>query len=375
MSNQIIKREDAIYKEIELFEDYELTQCVAYEMAIRSENNLKDINEFVRFYRENINTIEDERLNLDDFFSSEKYLELLIKLSYLEVIPFIPLETCHLFEESPYEEIFVDNLIYYEDKRVDKIIYEIINDLTIAEDGNKKRGLLSEQPRIISDDFIDTVSLEKRTFMNGYRIETIISETSEHAFIAINDSEETTELNSVDKWKRYVDEGGENLTYETKIISQYKRPPLKIQSNLYNKFPKLEIDLSKPLNEIVAYITHIKNDFENKDIFKAPIEVLGTELRKADNLICDTKGKCFDAREVLTKQQKIADMFFIYDCLKVGITQRKIQNEVYNYYMDKGIETITLDAKTLKKYREIAIDYIDNMRYKELVTGVKLEDL
>ena len=30
------KRDDEIYKEIESFKDYELTQCVAYEMAIRS---------------------------------------------------------------------------------------------------------------------------------------------------------------------------------------------------------------------------------------------------------------------------------------------------------------------------------------------------
>ena len=37
------KRSDDIYKEIESFEEYELTQCVAYEMAIRNDDNLKAI--------------------------------------------------------------------------------------------------------------------------------------------------------------------------------------------------------------------------------------------------------------------------------------------------------------------------------------------
>lgn len=35
-TNISIKRDDAIYKEIESFEDYELTQCLAYEAAIRT---------------------------------------------------------------------------------------------------------------------------------------------------------------------------------------------------------------------------------------------------------------------------------------------------------------------------------------------------
>ncbi len=92
-------------------------------------------------------------------------------------------------------------------------------------------------------------------------------------------------------------------------------------------------------------------------------------------LFCNNNGECFDPRKILSKQQRLADMFYIYDCLKEGYSQNKIQNEIYNYYADKGIETITMDAKTLKKYKEIAIDYIDNLKYKELITGVKLDNL
>lgn len=36
--NKLPQRDDLIYKEIEEFQDYELTNCVAYEMAIRSQD-------------------------------------------------------------------------------------------------------------------------------------------------------------------------------------------------------------------------------------------------------------------------------------------------------------------------------------------------
>jgi hypothetical protein len=34
--DRLPQRDDLIYKEIEEFQDYELTNCVAYEMAIRN---------------------------------------------------------------------------------------------------------------------------------------------------------------------------------------------------------------------------------------------------------------------------------------------------------------------------------------------------
>jgi hypothetical protein len=71
----------------------------------------------------------------------------------------------------------------------------------------------------------------------------------------------------------------------------------------------------------------------------------------------------------------MADMFYVYDCLKLGYSQRKIQNEVYSYYADKNIETKTMDSNTLRKYREIAFDYIERGRYKEMLTGIKEVDL
>jgi len=42
------KRDDTIYKEIESFEDYELTQCITYEMAIRNDGILFNLGNCIK---------------------------------------------------------------------------------------------------------------------------------------------------------------------------------------------------------------------------------------------------------------------------------------------------------------------------------------
>ncbi|MFK5937080.1 MAG: hypothetical protein QM497_01675 [Sulfurimonas sp.] len=370
----IPKRSDTIYKEIEEFEDYELTQCVAYEMAIRNEYNLKLLDEIVGIYTNNKEEDMYANINFEDKHQN-KQLRILYKINSSEIIPFA--SNLEYFGGSglDYQDsIFNDNLIFFEDNRIHKIIYDIINDITIAEDGNKKRGLLSENTRVICDDILNENILEKRIFREGYFIRTSMSESQDYAFA--QNLEDEYELSSVEDWKNYLEDGAVELKSTNEIISNFKRPKLKIHNTLLNKFPTLKVDLSKPLKEIIAYISHVKKDIEINNIIKAPIELIGEKLQKADNLMCNDKGKCFDSRTILSKQQKIADMFYIYDCKKVKMTQRKIQNEVYNYYADTDINTSqTLDAKTLKKYLDISIEYIDKRRYRELSTGIEAPDI
>ncbi|MDF1877005.1 hypothetical protein JHD47_04155 [Sulfurimonas sp. SAG-AH-194-L11] len=368
-------RSDDIYKEVEEFKDYELTQCIAYEMAIRNKDNLEEIDTIAEYYKDNKEAINEEYLK-NAIEKTKEYLKVCWLISKSELIPFISLDSM-FYDESTNEEYFIENLSVFEDTRIDKIIYQLISDMTGYEDGNKKRGLSSEEPRVIEDDLLDTNSLEKRTFRNGYTIETIVSERIEHAIIPLSENEECDDnkgLSSANDWKIYYENGGESIHSSYKILDNFKRPKLKCNQSIERKYPSLEIDLTKPLKEILAYITHIKNDIDNNDILKAPLEILGEELKKADNLICDSKGKCFDSRTFLTKQQKLADMFYIYDGLQAGMTQRKIQSIVYNYYEDERNDiNQTLDINTLIKYNKIAKEYIDKKRYRELITGVKEE--
>ena len=379
-----IKRSDAIYLEIESFADYELTQCITYEMAVRDKKNLKAIEEAIEFYKTHDileESIYDYELLEKPISNRDALTEIINKLV---LIPYI-LPECDVLGNIICEDIidkkdflhnFFENFDTYIDSRINKKIYEIINEDYLNLYYCELRGIKSEDARVVWFDEGEKVSLEKRSFRDGYTIFTSISTLGGYAYIPLNPEDENSEtvpINSVEDFQLLIDMNlFDSLSHESTITTNFKRPKIKLPHS-YNTMPtKLDIDLNKPLNEIISLIEHIKKDFDsNKHIFKTPIELLGEKINRADSLICDKAGKCFDSRQILSKQQRLSDMFFIYDALKEGMTQRQIQNEIFNYYADKGIETKTMDAKTLKKYKEIAIDYIDNERYKELITGVK----
>jgi len=369
--NKLPSRSDEIYKEIESFEDYELSQCVAYEMAIRNEDNLKVIDDIVDLYLNN-----NEKLN-EKIYNNRLFS--LIKIS--EIIPFISIEHLLHYHEQDEERLsyFLNNFNCYRDKRINKIIYKIIEKDCIEHNTETYHNCKTNNVAIIEDDLLDTNTLQKKLIRNGYILETSITESAEHAYIILDD-ENSKKLENEEDWKEYMKYGGEHIFATHKITENFKRPKLKTFSNMFKKYPTLGINLSKPLNELIAYITHIKKDLEeNQDILKAPIELLGEEIQKADNLVCNEKGKCFDSRKILSKQQKIADMFYVYDMVKADINQRKIhnivKNEIYNYYADNEIYTKAMDRATFTKYKELATDYIDNNRYQELVTGISIPNL
>ena len=354
------KRNDAIYKEIESFEEYELTQCVVYEMAARNKNNLKSIDDVVQFYKQNKKYIDlNEELIIEDH---KKYNDVLRYKSEIENM----ITDIELFQSVSY--FLIEHKAYdrfgVELNQILKLLYfENFQDFSKHHDNNQ----------LLHSDLMDCYTIHKTDVMKDYIIETEInidddSECFYDEEIGGARSIETKE----DLGKHIISKDIDSLHTISIIRENFKRPELKFDKLMSIK-TTIEIDVTKPLNEIIAYVSHIKNDLEkNQNILKAPIELLGEEIQKADNLVCDTKGKCFDSRTILSKQQRLADMFYIYDALKVGITQRKIQAEVYNYYVDAGIETVTMDYKTLKKYKELAIEYIDNFRYRELVTGIKI---
>ena len=67
------KRSDKIYQEIEEFEEYELTQCVVYEMAIRNEDVQKIIHSMknTKFPIKIIEPSTNEQINVTLFNYSD----------------------------------------------------------------------------------------------------------------------------------------------------------------------------------------------------------------------------------------------------------------------------------------------------------------
>lgn len=151
-----------------------------------------------------------------------------------------------------------------------------------------------------------------------------------------------------------------------------KRPNMISHVGGLAKIVHSSFNMALDIEELIAQITIIKKEFNfYQDDISSTAQYLGNELEKADKLICNSNKKCINPRKVLTKQEKLADMFFIYDCMNANITKAKICRMLDDYYYDKRTKSTSTDIKTVTEYHKIAIKYIDEMGYKELLTGVK----
>jgi len=363
--NNLPNRSDKIYKEIENFEDYELTQCIAYEMAVRNPLNIEKIDLVVWYYQKNKEALEYAFLRekqdevyegnsiytFDDIkaFENNKFL-FQIEILEIDILPIVKRDYKYFTTST------------YKDDRFNSDIYKIIDLIT---EGEERYMLNTEHQE--KDNGLDKLHIkEEYSYRKGY---TLITRIQRVAYdLDILEESDTPSI------KETFKEDKTELDTYNMIKSNFQRPKIKVDK-FYSNNVKLEIDLNRPLNEIVAYITHIKEDIDtNKNILKAPIELLGVELREADNIskMCirnkNNKTLCFDGRKGITQKQKLADMFYIYDMVKKGHKELKIRSAISENEFNK--KTDISDA-TFRKYRDISIDYIDNERYKELVTGVK----
>lgn len=252
---ELPKRKAPIYKEIEEFKDYEFTNCIAYEMAIRNKQVIKIFN--------------NEILNIKSI-----------------------------------------------DMRVEQMaFYRLQEDL-------KPYGL---------SDCINSL-LEKPKNLLGR-------------------TTYTTNYNEVE--------------------IQESRPKLDFKE--ITKKAILEINLNLPKNEIIKYLEEIKQRFDdNRNLVKTPLEILGEVFEKSDNKHTQKK----------TNAIKWADWFYIYDCYQIlKVNNKKKSNEtIYNEidlllleYYDL-IEIEQENYYSIKTYKTIMKNMkylIDNLGYKEQITGVK----
>ena len=385
-----IKRNDKQYVEVEEFADYELTQCIAYEMAARDCRHRDLADKVVNFYKRHKESIdnyikEDNGLELvptsngievnhrgyNNDNIDEKLLDKGIE-NFLECSNLISKIELVSLEDTP---------IGYQDPRLGEEFWNIKNKIDRHYYGFDEIYPY-ENTEVIRPSGLDEINAINRQYREGYFIETELSSAEDDCIVPIDDEDdygqEGKAVSNIEEYAKYINndefQDDYNTTSNIRIIETFKRPRIEV-GKLKTLNPELVVNLNKPLDEIIAFITHVKKDIEKNNLLKLPIELLGTKLKRADNLVCNDSGdKCFDPRSILSKQQKMADMFFIYDCLKEGYSQTKIRYEVYSYYEDSGLN-ITLDPATLRKYRDIAVDYIDNNKYKEMLTGISINDL
>jgi hypothetical protein len=329
-----IKRNDAIYLEIESFADYELTQCVAYEMAIRNKHVIE--------LKQDIDT-KLELVKNEFLYARDNDTKLTLEYDLLED---------EYFNKYDDDEINNDNL-----EKPDFHKYFI--------EHNENSKIVSKNLEILLNEYWVRYFYQKDIIFKSLNFNDALIQDYENIerlrenglignFSSIRHNKEQDRIVEYDSFKQKKE-----VDINKTLIAQ--RLNSLVIPKKYDKRLDIKINLALPENELIAYIKILKKNFE------IDFEMIKTSHEIMNNVLCQIESK-----HHINKAQKYADMFFIYDALKCKMTQRQIQNEIFNYYADKGIETKTMDAKTLKKYREIAIDYIDNERYKELVTGVKM---
>ena len=352
--NKLPSRSDEIYKEIESFEEYELTQCVAYEMAIRNEDNLKAVEELKKLYFSCMEDIQGDVLI--KFECTNALVDKIDKIDFLS----------YDYEEKRLNIHYILNKTYSMEKESISPFSSKIDSLN-ARNGNKTQ-------------------INRR---KGYNIIIDLNHINE---INLNDI-----IVGKEKPYRIINHIS---TKGVSINANFKRPQIKIQDKTKSINASLQLDINQPLNELIAYITHIKKDLEeNQDILKAPIELLGEELHKTN----DTPKQ---------KAKRWADMFFIYDYVTQRLKEieelnnqakqeyeeklqeikenkdlskkeKAIQKSVaHAEYLENCIDTTRKDIfKELEQQLNIKKDsisklyyaikpYIDESKYKELVTGI-----
>lgn len=381
----LAERSDPKYTDIKDFKPYELTHCVVYEMASRNKR-VQEILEMLNY--------------IEEFKNSKAYSNLpnmLIEVTEEEEEKYLALSKCSLSELRYELENIIDwdsiyeNLIKTSESKGDNANDGSSSDFIYKE--GQYYNVSRDQTRIVEGYLEITIAELEDDLVNNYFIypEGYVSnfQGANEDYMHGVENKELTDIGttfnngineSVYKGFSVLQEMhkcGHNKTYAINhVLPNFKR---KIHNS--NQVATL-LNFSLPLNEIQDYIEHIKHTLDNPDnadvkIIKSPVELLGEELEKADDItkMCSENRnanlKCFDWRKGLSRAEKLGDMFFIYDRERAGEKKIRIMTEIDEFYDPKSIKQTSFHGDTYNNYLLIAKDYINNERYQELITGVK----
>lgn len=386
------KRKTYTYIYIENIEDYEYTNSIAYEMLRRNaefkeltkkpftektENWISKILELgldprINFFPD----FPDNYYNIDRFFyeSWDSHTIDDIKNGLQKLIT-------HFFNKNQIftltDENNTDNINSY--KKIDGV--KLINILE-----NYPSYYI---PCLITNDFIKIDTSDMIRFQ----------QISKKIPLRILEKDFLETLNFEDTKYKY-----------TQLLPFYSRPELSFpESNIAN----IPINLNLDDDEITAYILKAKEEFKEQSLnIKHPLELIGNEFEKAkkpksEKELPDEKHK---------RKIAVADAFFVYDLFKILEPYFKEKTKTLRTKRNIEIEKLKEELKYTKNYKEEITDhikdikeryysqikqysttnlqftisalaeisihkteryfkymkeYIDNKRYKELITGKK----
>jgi hypothetical protein len=143
--------------------------------------------------------------------------------------------------------------------------------------------------------------------------------------------------------------------FRTMILRDYTKIKRDLASSYF-----VEIDFTKPIEEIKQFIETIKEDFED-DPKQIPnmYDLLKIKRKKIE--FYTLKSEIYRSTNKKKNNQLLADILFIYDCYKANYEQADIQLE-FKYHYGYGIK-----KSTIKSYLEFAKTYINQKKYLEFL--------
>ena len=348
------------YDAIKEFPDYAYTYCIAYEMLIRTKEyaKFKKMNK----YNDNgmisldwVNTMKSLGLDIN---SLDKEMEILLKKDHNKNEPIIKME--------PYFRTISDiddglrKLItfYIKKKKIRQVKQEYDRSfgLPVLYEESTKASLedvlsnleMYHIPYNIEAYTIFGSDLELSENIPLYRLEMSFLST-----LALNDFQE-----------KYIS-----------IQPNFPRPILHFKES---KIVSLPINLNLNKKELVAYISEIKDEYDGEFLkVQAPLDLIGETLK---SVLPRSKNKL----SLSTKKMKktMADAFYVYDTfekLKLEASKNKKSPEMNHQKNEYNTDSIydflvyagQIPASYVKPMNEFMRDYIDRLKYKELITSIQ----
>ena len=286
--SKLPKRSDEIYEVIENYKPYELTHCLSYEMAIR--------NKEVKLLLKNIILLT--------IANKELFKLTMATYNHDEMQDFAKFYIKDSLKET------VNNVLEYF-KSINISLNIDFDNFDLLQSLNDITKTLAKASNLLEDKYYRIHDCKEINIPKGW----------ENIFDEPNHCETDSELNEhfekvvnstfgIKNDKRYKDHSEKNDCYVSyqgifegsnsyeinKFFPNFKRPMKEFNQT------QVAFNMSLPKNEIIAYITRIKDDYDNKESsYKTLNQLLyGDDTRIEDKL--DHKEK-----------DRYADDFFIYD--------------------------------------------------------------
>ncbi|MFY4859633.1 hypothetical protein ACOTVM_03680 [Aliarcobacter butzleri] len=239
--DKLPQRDDLIYKEIEEFQDYELTNCVAYEMAIRNKE-FKNLLNDVELIRKNY-------FKVAKMYAETKTAKYNLKTSE---------DVINIVKDK------IDDFMEFRKNKIRDKLSEIYKKFGLA--------LFDTTNNSVLDDIKDVHFRTKGSLQNMLEFK----EENKDGQLEFLSTNYNLKLDLPKEVSRKEVSRIEYVKNNLMIVTS--RP--KIDSDK-SHIIEMKLNLNLPKEELIAYLSKIKDDFDkDNSIIKTPLELLGETLEK-----------------------------------------------------------------------------------------------